>query len=143
MNGMHRTFVLPLLVAACATTSEAPDLSLRRRQVWDAETAFAATMARRDHEAFQSFLSKDAIFMTGSSPLRGKAAVAEGWARYFEGPDAPFRWEPDAVEVLGSGDLALSTGPVHAPQGEVIGRFNSIWRLEGDTWRVVFDKGED
>jgi len=28
-------------------------------------------------------------------------------------------------------------------EGKIVGRFNSIWRLEPDNaWRVVFDKGE-
>jgi hypothetical protein len=46
------------------------------------------------------------------------------------------------VEVLASGDLALSTGPV-VVKGKVVGRFNSIWRLEApNTWHIVFDKGE-
>jgi ketosteroid isomerase-like protein len=31
---------------------------------------------------------------------------------------------------------------VRSPSGEVVGRFNSIWRLDDDgQWRVVFDKG--
>lgn len=54
----------------------------------------------------------------------------------------PVPWAPDQVEVLASGTLALSTGPVHDTSGKVIGRFNSVWRLESDgLWRVVFDKG--
>ena len=77
-------------------TTDAPDL---HQQVWDTEIAFAATMAARDHESFTSFLSDDAIFMTGEVPLRGKAQVAEGWRHYFTSDDAPFRWEPDTVEV--------------------------------------------
>ena len=131
-----------LLAAGCMTipdTTDAPDL---HQQVWDTELAFAATMAARDHESFTSFLSDDAIFMTGEAPLRGKAQVAEGWRHYFAPEDAPFRWEPDTVEVSGAGDLALSTGPVHSPTGELTGRFTSIWRLEDGSWRVIFDKGE-
>jgi len=46
------------------------------------------------------------------------------------------------VEVLDSGTLALSTGPVHDPGGKRIGTFSSIWRREADgSWRIVFDKG--
>jgi hypothetical protein len=46
------------------------------------------------------------------------------------------------VEVLESGRLAISSGPVFDPSGQKVGRFNSIWRKdEDDTWRVVFDKG--
>jgi hypothetical protein len=36
----------------------------------------------------------------------------------------------------------VSTGLVRDPGGKVIGRFNSIWRLEPPgEWCVVFDKG--
>jgi len=44
--------------------------------------------------------------------------------------------------VLSDGKLALSTGPL-LQQGRIVGRFDSVWRLEApNTWRVVFDKGE-
>jgi ketosteroid isomerase-like protein len=109
-----------------------------------AEQAFAQTMADRDHEAFASFVADDAIFFGGPEPLRGKQQVVDGWARFFEGSDAPFSWEPAEVEVLESGALALSSGPVRNADGELVARFTSIWRREADgTWRVVFDKGCD
>ena len=74
--------------------------------------------------------------------LRGRAAVLEGWKAFFDGPAAPFSWEPDQVEVLDSGQLALSTGPVRNRRGEVTARFNSIWQRQADgRWLVIFDKG--
>jgi len=106
------------------------------------EVAFAKTMADRDFEAFLSFVSPEAVFFDGNEPLRGRAAIAQRWRPYFEGPAAPFSWEPDVVEVLASGALALTSGPVRDPSGEVVGRFNSIWRKDpGGDWRVVFDRG--
>ena len=113
------------------------------RQVDDAERAFARSMAERDHAAFTALLSEQAIFFSGRQVLRGKAAVAAGWKAFFDGPAAPFSWMPDQVQVLADGTLALSTGPVLAPAGKVIARFNSIWRQEAPgVWRVVFDKGQ-
>ena len=113
------------------------------RQVADTERAFARSMAERDHAAFMSFLSEQACFFGGGQVLRGKAAVAEGWRRFFDGPQAPFSWEPDQVEVLADGTLALSTGQVLDPRGRPVARFNSIWRQEAPgVWRVVFDKGQ-
>lgn len=106
------------------------------------EIAFAKTMADRDLDAFKSFISPEAVFFNGNTPVRGRDAIAEAWAPFFEGPDAPFSWHPDLVEVLQSGVLALSSGPVRDPSGEVVGRFNSVWRKDADgQWRVVFDKG--
>lgn len=106
------------------------------------ERAFARTMADRDMEAFLTFVSPEAIFFGGSGAIRGRDAVAAAWAPFFQGPDAPFSWSPDVVEVLDSGTLALSSGPVLNPQGEQVGRFNSIWRKDPDgVWRVIFDRG--
>jgi ketosteroid isomerase-like protein len=113
-----------------------------QQQVYAAEREFAKSMADRNRAAFASFVSDEAVFFGGPAPLRGKAAVVEGWSGFFDGAEAPFSWEPDQVEVLQTGDLALSTGLVKDPHGRVMARFNSIWRLEAPgTWRVVFDKG--
>jgi ketosteroid isomerase-like protein len=111
-------------------------------QVFAAERAFAKAMADRDLAAFATAIDDEAIFFTRAAPLRGKPAVVASWSRFFEGARAPFSWEPDRVEVLPSGTLALSTGLVRDPDGKVIGRFNSVWRQGAPgVWRVVFDKG--
>jgi ketosteroid isomerase-like protein len=111
-------------------------------QVRERERAFAKTMADRDHSAFVSFLADEAIFMGQKGAFRGKAAVAEGWKRYFEGPQAPFSWEPERVAVVESGRLALSSGPVRDPSGKRVGTFNSVWQREdGGTWKIVLDTG--
>jgi ketosteroid isomerase-like protein len=106
------------------------------------EIAFAKTMADRDLAGFLSFVADEAIFFNGNEPLRGRADIERAWAPFFEGPTAPFSWHPDLVQVLESGDLALTSGPVLDPSGAQVGRFNSIWRRGADgVWRVVFDKG--
>ena len=70
-------------------------------------------------------------------------AIVEAWRKYYEGDQPPFSWEPEQVEVVDSGTLAYSGGPVHDASGKVVGRFNSIWRLEAPgQWKIVFDRGE-
>jgi ketosteroid isomerase-like protein len=128
-----------LLASAGAAQSS---LEQRREEVFAAERAFARSMAERDFAAFGRYVADDCVFFSGSTPLRGRDAVLAAWKAFFEAPSAPFSWEPDQVEVLASGDLALSTGLVKNPEGMVTARFNSIWRRQGDgRWRVVFDKG--
>lgn len=110
-------------------------------QVRAAENAFAKTMADRDLRAFESFLADDAIFF-GRAALRGKEAVVDAWKGFYEGDEAPFSWRAETVEVLDTGQLALSSGPVFDPHGKRTATFNSIWRREPDgSWKVVFDKG--
>jgi ketosteroid isomerase-like protein len=130
------------LLGGCSAWSPRPDRAALEAQVADTERAFALTMARRDHAAFTSFLSEEAVFFSGDTPLRGKAAVAAAWKRLFEKPAAPFSWRPGVVQALDSGTLALSTGPVFDPAGKCIGSFLSVWRQEAPgVWRIVFDKG--
>ena len=141
---MRRRIVLALTLAAAVAGVRGVECQTNEelaRQVRAAERAFAGSMAARDRAAFASYVADDAIFF-GAQPLRGKAAVAAAWARFFEGAKAPFSWEPETVEVLDSGTLALTSGPVRDPDGKQIGTFNSIWRREADgRWRVIFDKG--
>ncbi len=133
------TVLLSVLLANPVPAAEIDGL---RDEVFATERAFAQSMADRDHAAFVTHLSDEAVFFSGDAVLRGRQAVADGWRRFYEGPQAPFSWSPLSVEVLDSGTLALSSGPVLDPQQQCIGTFTSIWRREAPgVWRIVFDKG--
>jgi len=146
---MHLTtwpLIPALLLSACSVVPPGPASTTSpaalREQVEQTERAFARSMAQRDHAAFVALLSEQAVFY-GPSLRRDKAEVAAAWKPFFDGPQAPFSWEPDRVDVLADGTLAHSSGPVHDASGRLIARFNSVWRLEAPgTWRIVFDKGE-
>jgi ketosteroid isomerase-like protein len=46
------------------------------------------------------------------------------------------------VEVLDSGTLGHTEGPVTNAKGEVNVRFSSVWRRESaGSWKIVFDQG--
>ena len=137
-----------MFVAALATASLSPALvgqapaGTLKKQVYAAESSFAASMARRDFDAFASHVSPEAIFFGDTTVMRGKEAVLNGWRRFFQKPAAPFSWKPDVIEVLQSGNLAISNGPVFDPAGKKVGNFSSIWRRESDgSWKIIFDKG--
>ena len=111
-------------------------------EVFASERAFAKSMADRDFAAFGKLIAADTLFFGNTKVHRGRDAVLAAWKGFFEGPQAPFSWEPDQVEVLDSGQLALSTGPVRDPKGQVIARYNSIWQRGADgRWLIIFDKG--
>jgi ketosteroid isomerase-like protein len=132
------------VVSGCASVASPGGSANLDEQVKAAELAFAKTMADRNHAAFSNFISEEAVFISGGKPVRGKAAITADWKKFYAPPRAPFSWKPDLVEVLPSGTLAYSTGPVSNPDGKIFARFNSIWRLEAPgVWRVVFDSGSD
>lgn len=133
--------ILPFIVG-CAWQNIAKSTERLRQQVVETELALARTMATRDFDGFKSFLAEEAVFFSGDDVLRGRDKVAAEWRKYFEAEAAPFSWHPETVEVLETGDLALSSGPVLNAASDVIGEFNSIWRRQpGGEWKIVFDKG--
>jgi ketosteroid isomerase-like protein len=128
-----------LLFAGPATAQTNAEL---KEQVRQTEIAFAKTMADRDLAAFASFLDNETVFMSGGRATRGAQQVVERWKPFFQGPQAPFSWAPEFVEVLDSGKLAMSSGPVRDPSGKRTGTFNSVWRREADgKWKIVLDNG--
>jgi ketosteroid isomerase-like protein len=136
-----------LIVASATISTSMPVLaqsqtSSFQREVFAAESSFAASMANRDLGAFAAFVSPEAIFFGDTTVMRGKRSVIEGWGRFFTTPQAPFSWKPGVIEVLPSGRLAFSSGPVFDPSGKRVGSFSSIWRREPDgKWQIIFDKG--
>ena len=137
-----------LLAAAAALSAglaaaAPPDLDALARQVEDTERAFARSMVERDLAAFARHLSAQAVFYGGQRTLRGPDEIVAAWKAFYDGPNAPFSWAPDRVDVLADGTLAHSSGPVRDPAGKPIARFNSVWRQEAPgVWRIVFDRGE-
>jgi len=139
------SFVIPvasLWLLLSTHLSAETEMTLVQQQVWQAEEAFAKSMADRDFAAFSGFVADDAIFMGGRKVNRGKQAILASWKKLFQKAEAPFARKPERVEVLEEGNLALSTGPVW----DELGRFQtytSIWRKNNDgKWRVIFDKGD-
>jgi len=138
---LRTTLALTTSVLLGASLAGAATNAELKEEVRRTEAAFAKTMADRDHAAFASFLADETVFF-GQGVLRGKAAVAAAWKRFYDGAAAPFSWAPESAEVLDSGELGFTSGPVFDPSGKRVGTFNSVWRKQKDgRWRIVFDKG--
>jgi ketosteroid isomerase-like protein len=142
---MAGTLALLALAAAAAQDEASEEL---RRAVTCAEIDFALSVEKGDKAAFAERIHPDARFI-GADVSRGRDAVVDAWSVFFSAGGPRLSWRPMIVEVLGSGDLALSRGPYRlqavAEDGSAIeqwGTFNSTWQRQADgRWQVVFDAG--
>jgi ketosteroid isomerase-like protein len=129
------------LAASPAVADLAEDVRCR-------EIGFSKSVENQDRERFASFIDPDARFV-GNKVDRSPEAITEAWAVFFTGELPSIKWRPQFVEVLESGDLALSRGPYRIidknEQGETTeawGTYNSVWRLNSEgEWLIVFDAG--
>ena len=144
LKAIRALTISSLLFISGIVFAEAPIMKESNKTVEETERAFADTMARRDFEKFKTFISEEAVFFSATTPLRGRQQIADAWEGYFKDPLAPFSWEPEHVEVLDSGSLAWSSGPVYDADGKRVATFNSVWQLDASNqWRIIFDKGND
>jgi ketosteroid isomerase-like protein len=142
---MAGTLALLALAAAAAPDEASEEL---RRAVTCAEIDFALSVEKGDKAAFAERIHPDARFI-GDGVSRGREAILDAWSVFFSAGGPRLSWRPMIVEVLGSGDLALSRGPYRlqavAEDGSAIeqwGTFNSTWQRQADgRWQVVFDAG--
>jgi ketosteroid isomerase-like protein len=137
------TIVIKTLLLAMLAATVTPEDDVRC-----SELAFSHAAEQRDLGSFSGFVHQDARF-TGSSVLRGRDQIVEGWSVFFSETGPTIRWAPDSVEVAETGDLALSQGPYEILSRDEagaeivsVGRFFSVWRKDAEgTWSVIFDGG--
>ena len=152
VTGLRSTFTSGLPICAVfALQSFAANVAAEEaaeNAVRCAEIAFSLSVERRDMSAFLSFIDPDARFVA-SSVLKGPQEIETGWSVFFSENGPAIRWRPQFIEVLETGDLALSRGPYRIrgvdDAGAVTerwGTYNSVWRLnETGHWQIVFDAG--
>ncbi|HEY8378478.1 MAG TPA: nuclear transport factor 2 family protein, partial [Nannocystis sp.] len=88
-------------------------------------------------EGFAQVLAPDAVLL-GPAPIPAATAFAKA-------PSYALSWEPTYAEVSASGDLGYTTGPYHSRHNDPVavrhGHYVSVWRKDGETWRLVVDGG--
>ena len=135
------SLIMLLIVATSARADLADDVRCR-------EIGFSRSVEAQDRDLFPTFIDPDARF-ANNAVVRTPEAIADAWDAFFR-EDAPkIKWRPQFVEVLETGDLALTRGPYRITDKddegnprEGWGTFNSVWRLNANReWLVVFDAG--
>lgn len=150
---MRMPVSLLLLLLSTAASAAPPasgpaPMSAEECAVWARELSFAQSVENHDAKAFAEHVHPGAVFL-GGAPLRGREAVAKGWAEIVAGTGTKLHWHPREVAIGGDPHLAVSRGPYWmedtSPQARhryLVGTFTSFWVKDADgAWRVMFDAG--
>lgn len=149
-EAMNRLLILILCsILSLSWTPVTADDSDAIAEVRCTEIAFSHSVEKKDQEAFASLLDDDARFV-GVTALRGKSSIVEAWSVFFQKNGPELIWRPQFIEVLKSGNLALSRGPYRMRSrneiGDIVeewGTYNSVWRKnEKGEWHIIFDAGD-
>jgi ketosteroid isomerase-like protein len=134
--------VAATLACGCAPLAPMDPVTASARSLAEAESAFAAHSLRENmRQAFLAHFAEDGVTVHG------------GWTNsnaYLAGrPNPPIvlDWRPAFVEVAGSRELGLSTGPwtltpLKPGAATRHGQFVSVWRRDAaGVWKVAVDLG--
>jgi uncharacterized protein (TIGR02246 family) len=141
---MHLLLALMLAgPASGATAAQAAVLRLEKER--------CAALAARDTDRFFSFLSDDAAFFPDGMPVaKGRAAVRALLVPFFDPKGPTVRCEPAAATVSRAADFAYVTGtydetgtPAARGPNQGHGKYVSIWRKSGRTWKLALHIGND
>ncbi len=113
----------------------------------EADRAFAAATAQYGLEGWMSFYTADAARLRmGEAAVRGHASIRRFDAPLFADTTTRLVWAPTDAGVFDGDDYGFTTGRaamLRVASGDTLwqGQYITIWRHEGDTWKVILDTG--
>jgi ketosteroid isomerase-like protein len=140
---MKATYLIPLLLATTVMAQE-PDSSSALYSMREAEqnSAKASAMYGRNAAFFENFAAESVLF-TGKWITTGKQ-----FSKEQKGRPIVLKWEPEYMDIAGSRDFGISTGPWEVQEYRPgtsplsTGYFLTVWKKQADgTWKVILDGG--
>lgn len=141
------------LIVGCATPPEPEPVEPPDTRAEDEATirsaieAWAAAAEAKDIDAFVSVYAEDGVVMLGGAPdMSGVEAIRGGIGGLMEDPNFALTFDPDAVVVARSGDMAYELGPYSLTLSDADGnpvteqgRYVVVWGKRNGEWKVLID----
>jgi ketosteroid isomerase-like protein len=150
---MRKIFIshilLIILLVSCNYGIDEGNVEKWKTEIIETEKAFAE-MAKTEGipKAFLTYAAEDAVLMRNNTLISGKNAIKNSFGNQDPGAgNVELTWEPDFVDVSGSGDLGYTYGKytysVTDSSGVVrqdSGIFHTVWKRQSNgDWRFVWD----
>jgi len=152
MNGKARTcgvILLVLCIGACsAEVSREPERA-STDDLMRADRAFAEATAERGLDAWMAYFAADAArAVLGGDIVRGLAAIRSHDSTLFADDTVRLVWDPTDAGLFRGDELGFTMGGyalvnLNATKPDTLARgtYLTIWRRDGDEWKVILDTG--
>ena len=118
------------------------------KAIKDAESAWVATAASKNVDAFLAYYADDATLLMANAPLfNGKPAIKDALKPIMDDPNFSLTFKASKTEVSKGGDLAFTQGTYKMTFSDIQGhkfddegKYLTVWRKLADgTWKVAED----
>jgi hypothetical protein len=140
---MKSILLFPLLLASTVLAQE-PDSSSALFSMRDAERNFArASVMYGRNAAFVENFAEESVIFTDRWLTNGKQ-----FSKERKPTPVVLKWEPEFMDISGSRDFGISTGPWEAQEYRPnttplsTGYYLTVWKKQSDgVWKVILDAG--
>lgn len=137
-----------VLLGACAgggANASASNAGEAEREIRELDAAWSRALSSRDLDAVMSYYAEDAVFLAPHIPIvRGKAAIRARFAARLILPGYSASFEPTAISVARSGEMAYEIGAYRLVIDDADGRTKTTigkhlvtWERRDGAWRVT------
>lgn len=115
-------------------------------ELMEADRAFAALAAAEGvPTAFARFAAEDALIVTATQVLNGRAGISASYQNWPSG--AQLQWAPETARVSARGDMGWTWGNANyiaADGTRTATRYITVWKRDDEgNWRFAFDAAID
>ena len=136
---MHRFVLLVALVAASGCAASV-NVEAEKDALLAADRAWAETV--KDVDKFTSYFASDAtIYALGMPAVTGADAIKKTFVEMTSAPGFALSFAPAEAVVAASGDIGYTSGTYEMPAAGASekGKYVTVWKKEGDAWKVTED----
>jgi uncharacterized protein (TIGR02246 family) len=122
------------------------DLQTEEETIRALDRQWQAAVEEKDVQAAAAFFAPDGIAMPANGPMIvGREGIEMWFSEWLPVEEITNVFEPEVIEVAGSGDLAYDRGTyrfvMETPEGRIedVGKYVVVWKKIDGEWRAVLD----
>jgi ketosteroid isomerase-like protein len=135
-----RRYAYAVALVALAGCARSVDVEQQRSALMEADRGWSQTT--KDLDKFASYYASDAtVYAPGVPAVTGTDNIRKMMGDMLSAPGTTLSWMATGASVAAGGDLGTTSGAyeMSSPAGSEKGKYITVWKKEGDAWKVTQD----